>query len=176
MGHPQHLWTTCSDTFPKVSSATLGGTLPDGDLSPQSSWGHSWSTGSSLGLPSKRHMDFLECVQWKATRIISCLEVPSYEQKLRELELFSLEKRRHRERFMDLYIMCINTWRRGTKDNQRCPVSDALGQDKRQWAKTEIWEISLQYKKKSFNVRMVKHSRLPVPGWDNQNPDGQTPE
>ncbi|PKU43992.1 hypothetical protein llap_5711 [Limosa lapponica baueri] len=42
----------------------------------------------------RKDMDQLEPVQWKATRMIRGLEHLSYEDRLRELSLFSLEKGR----------------------------------------------------------------------------------
>lgn len=40
----------------------------------------------------KRDMDILEKVQWRAMEMIKGLEHMWYEEKLRELELFTLEK------------------------------------------------------------------------------------
>ena len=42
----------------------------------------------------RRDMDLLECVQSGATKMIHGMEHLSYEDRLRELGLFSLEKRR----------------------------------------------------------------------------------
>ncbi|GAB0202845.1 mitochondrial enolase superfamily member 1 [Grus japonensis] len=53
----------------------------------------------------KRDMDILKRVQQRATRMIKGLKHLSYEEGLRELGLFSLEKKRIR----GVLLMCINT-------------------------------------------------------------------
>jgi len=47
--------------------------------------------------PQNRRTDLVEHVQWTATKMIQGVEHPSYKDRLRELGLFSLEKRKHQE-------------------------------------------------------------------------------
>jgi len=97
-------------TFPVFtrSSATISSCQPypglhqkkrsqqgeEGDPAPLHWWGLTWSTASRCGVLSTGDMDLFEHILKRATEMIQGMEHLSNEDTLRELRLFSREKRR----------------------------------------------------------------------------------
>lgn len=115
---PSQTWASNMLGKPTASWAALGG-----GSSPacQRSWSftsaeHQWDTSGVLdpvlGSPVQKDMGILEWVHWMVTKKIKELEHMMWEEKLRELGLFSLKKRRLR----GILSMCINTWQGDVKN------------------------------------------------------------
>ncbi|KFW08110.1 hypothetical protein N327_01720, partial [Fulmarus glacialis] len=107
----------------------------------------------------KKDMDMLEWMQRRVTEMIRGVERLSYEERLRELGLFSLKKRRLRGDLIAAFQSLKGAYK---KDEDRLFSRACCNRTRRNGFKLKEGRFRLDIRKKFFTMRVVKHwNRLP---------------
>jgi len=106
-----------------------------------------------LRLQHKKDMDLLEQVQRRATKTVQGVEHHSYEDRLRELRLFSLQKRRLQGDLIAAFQYLKGAYR---KDGENL-IKACCDRTRSNGFKLKEGRFTLDRRKKFFTIRVMKH-------------------
>ena len=107
----------------------------------------------------RRDIDLLECIQSRATEVIQGMEHRSYNDRLRELGLFSLEKRKLQGDLITAFQYLKGSY---IKEGDRLFNRVCADRTRRNSLRLKEGRFSLEVRKTSFTGRVVRHwNRLP---------------
>ncbi|KFQ19100.1 hypothetical protein N331_05119, partial [Merops nubicus] len=112
-----------------------------------------WRPQHKKAMDLLKDVDLLERVQRRAMRMIQGLEQLSYEDRLRELGLFSLEKRRLRGGLIVAFQYLRGPYKKAGEGLFRISGSDRT---RGNGAKLEVGRFRLDVRKKFFTMRVVR--------------------
>jgi len=115
---------------------------------------------NQMGIPQyRRDIDLLERIQRRATNMIQRMEHLSYEDRLRELGLFSLEKRKLQGALIAAFQYVKGNYR---KEGKRLFSRVCDDRKRGNGFKLKEGRFRMDIRKKFFTVRAVRHrNRLP---------------
>ena len=121
----------------------------------------------------RRDVDPLECVQRRTTKMIQGMKHLPYEDRLRELGLFSLEKRRLQGDVIAALENLKGAYRKAGEGLFRGACSNRM---RGNGFKLEEGRFRLDIRKKFFTMRMVRHwnrlsrEAVDAPSWKHSRP------
>ena len=143
-----------SQPYPELNHRKHGQQFEGGDLASLLCNGETSSWVLCPNVESRRDIDLLEHIQRRATKMTQGMEHLSYKDRLRQLEQFSLEKRRL---WGDLIVAFQYLKRNKRKEGDRLFSRICCDRTREDGFKLKECRLRLYIRKQSFTIRVVRH-------------------